>query len=337
MAEKLHPPTEDVLSLTGHIIERGDFDHSQAIAHLHSVCLDKQATPPYQEIKSLQELEDYLKEKIDYPVSWRSPHATTKAVFIIIHPPSGVNTSKGVRSFASVCHHNFNPYSMSFSKPEYSGPQLWVPRPKRSFSNRRAIPFFLFTRSDADPAVFQERSGIHLVEPGRPPYKDDIIFYHEPFITDDGWFGTDDGWPNHPPGNFPYVFVPITRKGEIAKGWQIFAVPTDQIQELPANLLPVKSTANHQEDGKQQAVNVSLETGNPIMDRYFNKAWIGSALLVAGMAGFLAANTLANKELETTRMVLKELWPHMATAFCCAPSLFPLATLIWALNRDSKS
>lgn len=112
-AEKLSPQTKDIFSLTTHII-KGEFDYSQAIPLLHSVCIESGSTPPYKEITSLEDLERHLRENADTPSDYNVPLATTKLAFIIIHPPSGIKSSHGWRPFASLCHHNFNPYSMFY-------------------------------------------------------------------------------------------------------------------------------------------------------------------------------------------------------------------------------
>lgn len=85
------------------------------------------------------------------------------------------------------------------------------------------------------------------------------------------------------------------------------------------------------------AVYVNLETGNPIIDRYFYKTWIASGIVIAGLAAYLAYNKVINSEFTSTKATLEELWPNIASACCCAPALFPFATYIWAICRDLKN
>lgn len=266
-----------------------------------------------------------------------APLATTGAVFVIIHPPSGIHSSNGRRPFASVCHHNFGPYSMSFTNPSYSGPQLWTPKWRGMRSpTRAAIPFALFTGFDADPndtnpVVFRDRSGIFRIGRGCNPYGNEIVFHHKPFVTSDGW-------PDHHPEGVPYVFVPIKKNGRLAEGWEIFALPTHQLTPLPPNLLQ-NNTVDPDDSTQNNAGYVSLETGNPLIDCYFNAAWLLSASGIGGIAGLLAYKTLVDNEIKTVADACENIeivWPHLLTICCGAPLLFPLATLIRAIIQDSK-
>lgn len=255
-------------------------------------------------------------------------YTSGQAIFIIIHPASGIHSSNGDKPFVSLAHHQFTPYS------DLYGPALATPDPLKPQASKRSLPFELITKFD--PAYrFYDRSGVLPIQAiGEKSTPEFTVFIDQlsPSPHDN---------PNPSNKEKQMVFVPLKKDGQtIVDDWQVYAIPnTPVLMTEAAKLLPpflkVNPAIKNQNENCVSADYVTLETGNPLFDRYFSKVWTASTVITAATVVALAYYAQIKPDtsiLENARRML----PYVIGGLCGGSLVWPITSFIWAINRDSK-
>lgn len=333
-------------------------DQSQAVALLYRRMLETARTFPCRSITSVADLDDFLRDRCphryfrepyyngprtffaedpdgrgllnqfgeefgDFDFDRVNPdnmHSSDRALFVLVHPPSGVESSNGSRAFVSLGHHNFTTYS------DLLGPHLAVTLPGRTA--RKALPFECIEKFDGED-VFLDRAGTgNVADIGNPNENTHTVFVDQ--ISE----RSDDG-PRASGIPKLRVLVPLQRDGTtVSPKWKIFGIPTEPslIENADRALPPAEPAGEQLPEGVTTASYINLETGNRIFDHYFHLSWALTAIAVLGIgatAGYLGIK----HELINIKSAADLIAP-VAGLVCCAGLAWPAATLAWAMHRD---